>query len=88
MRLSPVLITAGLTVMLTGCFFRSSPEERCVRPQEYQASNSIEKLRVPTGLDAPDEGSALEIPETGQQGYQDGRPCLEMPPDYFGRPVD
>jgi uncharacterized lipoprotein len=63
-------------------------EERCNRPQEYQKSDSIAAIKVPAGLDAPDPSQSLQIPEAGAQGYPDGRPCLEMPPDYFGRPVD
>ena len=75
-------------LFLSACFFGPSAEERCKRPQEYQSSQSIEPLDVPSGLDSPDEGQSLEIPTAAQQGYPEGRPCLEMPPDYFGRPVD
>lgn len=77
-----------LCVGLAGCFFKKSPEEKCAKPEEYQANESIGALRVPAGLDTPDQGDSMEIPEAGKQGYPDGRPCLEMPPDYFGRPVD
>jgi uncharacterized lipoprotein len=73
---------------LSACFLGPSAEERCRWPQEYQDSASIDELEVPAGLDAPEQGRSLEIPEEGSQGYPEGRPCLEMPPDYFGRPVD
>lgn len=88
--MSAVRLTLLLVVVagLTGCFFRSSPEEKCARPQEYQSSEAISALRVPPGLDRPEESDAMEIPEAGEGGYPDGQPCLEMPPDYFGRPVD
>ena len=83
---------AGLVVvmslLLAGCFFRASPEERCAKPQEYQSSQTIGDLRVPADLDTPDQQESMQIPEAGKDGYPDGRPCLEMPPDYFGRPVD
>ncbi|UCG73548.1 MAG: hypothetical protein JSV45_04030 [Chromatiales bacterium] len=80
---------AGLVCLgLSGCFFKKSPEEKCAKPEEYQASDTIGELRVPPGFDKPDQGESMEIPEAGQQGYPEGRPCLEMPPDYFGRPVD
>jgi hypothetical protein len=75
-------------VLLGGCFFRASPEERCVRPQEYQSSQSIGDLRVPADLDTPNQSESMEIPDEGEVEYPEGRPCLEMPPDYFGRPVD
>ena len=87
MSLLRFVLVVGLALALAGCFFRSAPEEKCARPQEYQTSKSIENLRVPVGLDTPEESEAMEIPETGEQGYPEGRPCLEMPPDYFGRPV-
>lgn len=84
-RLSLLLL---FSMMLAGCFFRSSPEEKCARPQEYQESEAVSELRVPPGLDRPEESDSMDIPEADQQGYPEGRPCLEMPPDYFGRPVD
>lgn len=88
MSATRLIVGLGLLACLSGCFFRASPEERCVRPQEYQTSETIPKLKVPGGLDEPDEGDSIEIPDTGKEGYTEGRPCLEMPPDYFGRPVD
>jgi uncharacterized lipoprotein len=81
-------VLAAVCATLSACFLRPSAEERCNRPQEYQKSDSIAAIKVPAGLDAPDPSQSLQIPEAGAQGYPDGRPCLEMPPDYFGRPVD
>ena len=83
-----LIVLAILGIGLSGCFFRSSPEEKCARPQEYQSGQTIGDLQVPSDLDSPDKGESMEIPDTGKQGYPEGRPCLEMPPDYFGRPVD
>jgi len=83
-----LILPVLLCLSLAGCLFKKSPEEKCAKPEEYQASDSIGDLQVPAGMDRPDQGDTMEIPEEGQQGYPDGRPCLEMPPDYFGRPVD
>ena len=81
-------VLVAVCAQLSACFLRPSAEERCARPQEYQKSRSVEAINVPAGLDGLDPAQSLQIPEAGSQGYPDGRPCLEMPPDYFGRPVD
>ncbi|MDJ0928364.1 MAG: hypothetical protein QNJ73_12035 [Gammaproteobacteria bacterium] len=58
----------------------------CDKPQEYQASRSVDDLSIPKDLDEPDRSGALVIPDEHKAGvYPDGRPCLERPPDYFGR---
>ena len=58
----------------------------CDQPQEYQQARSIPSLRVPEGLDPPDRSGVLVIPDEDKAGqYPDGRPCLDRPPDYFGR---
>jgi uncharacterized lipoprotein len=70
---------------LTGCFRGGRPS--CNKQQEYQASGSIEPLQVPDGLDKPDRSAALDIPVQSPDAKERGKddPCLESPPDYFGR---
>jgi uncharacterized lipoprotein len=70
---------------LSGCF--SSGKPSCNKQQEYQASGSIEPLQVPDGLDEPERSAALDIPEQSPDAKERGKddPCLDSPPDYFGR---
>ncbi|MAF82979.1 MAG: hypothetical protein QGH93_04255 [Gammaproteobacteria bacterium] len=71
---------------LSGCFFGGG-KPSCNKPQEYQVSESIEALQVPDGLDQPDRSAALIIPEAspGAKAREADDPCLDSPPDYFGR---
>ena len=71
--------------VLSGC--SSGGKGACKKKQEYQVSGSIEPLQVPDGLDQPDRTSALSIPEQspGAKEREKDDPCLENPPDYFGR---
>jgi len=74
-----------LICTLSGCFFGGT--QACDKEQEYQVSGSIEPLRVPDNLDQPDRSTALSIPESSPEvkEREEGDPCLENPPDYFGR---
>jgi len=81
---------SGLLVMvlvcgLSGCFFGGKPA--CEKQREYHASDSIDPLRVPDDLDQPDRTAGLVIPELSPNAEkrEQGGPCLEEPPDYFGR---
>ena len=77
--------TVVLLCVLSGCSSGSSGA--CDNKQEYQVSGSIEPLRVPDDLDQPERSSALSIPEPSPDAkeLEEGDPCLENPPDYFGR---
>ncbi|MDP7419117.1 MAG: hypothetical protein QF483_04480, partial [Gammaproteobacteria bacterium] len=70
---------------LSGCFFGGQPS--CNKPQEYQVSENIESLQVPDGLDQPDRSAALTIPQASPDAKvrEADDPCLDSPPDYFGR---
>jgi uncharacterized lipoprotein len=80
------LICAVLICGLSGCFF-SGGAPACEKPQEFQSASSIEPLRVPDGLDQPDRSESLDIPQVSANAKhrEKGDPCLENPPDYFGR---
>ena len=80
-------IGAVLIFGLSGCFLRGGGMPSCNKEQEYQSANNIEPLRVPDGLDQPDRSNSLIIPpaSAGAKERQKGDPCLEDPPDYFGR---
>jgi len=79
------LFSVALIGLLSGCFFGGKPS--CDKPQEYQASDTIEPLQVPDGLDSPDQSGALTIPPRSADAKkrQTDDPCLERPPDFFGR---
>ena len=76
-----------LAIALSACGGnKKTASDICDKPQEYQASRSADTLTIPENLDAPDRSGALVIPDEHKAGvYPDGRPCLERPPDYFGR---
>jgi uncharacterized lipoprotein len=78
-------IALVLLCTLSGC--SSGGKASCDKQQEYQASGSIEPLQVPDDMDQPDRSSALSIPElsSGAKEGEEVDPCLEAPPDYFGR---
>ena len=69
---------------MSGCFFGGSGS--CKKNEEYQASRSVETLEVPGDLDTPDARERLVIPpvDSPDKPPKDS-PCLEKPPDYFGR---
>lgn len=78
------LAALGVSVlMLTGCFFRSSVEERCARPQEYQASEVASGIAVPDGLSAPAPGQAYQLPADARQELPPEAGCLDRPPNFF-----
>lgn len=79
------LVAALMICGTTACF--SGGKQSCDKSQEYQSSGGIEPLRVPDGMDEPDRAGGLTIPDAGAQpkGREVGDPCLESPPDYFGR---
>ena len=79
------LAVAALVSGLSGCFASGQPS--CDKQQEYQESKGIEPLQVPDGLDEPDRSAGLSIPERSPDARdrEKGAPCLQSPPDYFGR---
>jgi len=84
------LFLAGFGMsLLTGCFSRADTPEECLKPQVYQKSRNAPLVSIPAGLDAPNDEDRLVIPEPSplaEQRYHES-PCLQMPPDYFERPV-
>lgn len=84
-RYLTIFIAVVMLCMLSGCFSRGN--SACNKQQEYQESDSIEPLKVPADLDQPDRSSALSIPEQPPEAKERDKddPCLENPPDYFGR---
>jgi len=81
-RLAAVVIAlAGLTASC-GIFH---PAKGCdKKPQAYESSQSIARLRIPPGLDAPDTKEALMIPEVSapEAPHTATGGCLDEPPEY------
>ena len=74
------------TATLGGCFF-GGESKACHKPQEYQGSQEVEPLVVPDDLDEPVREGALVIGDgpRATSPLPKDEPCLEEPPDYFGR---
>jgi hypothetical protein len=67
-----------------GCFGGDSLH--CEDPAFYGSSFSVPPVRVPEGLDVPDESDALQIPSGEPFEVRDVETmteCLEAPPDFF-----
>ena len=82
MTLRVVLICSCLGMV--GCFGDRSL--RCEDAELYASSSSVPPMRVPEGLDVPDESNALQIPGGEPYVRQDPQTpseCLERPPEFF-----
>jgi len=74
----------AVAAAVSGCFGGDSLS--CEDPQLYGTSRSVAPVRVPDGLDVPDERNALQIPPGDPLIVQDVdtmTECLEEPPDFF-----
>lgn len=83
------IILIACATALGGCFFGGG-SKACHKPQEYHTSKETPPLIVPEDLDEPERDGALVIgggPRATKPIAKD-QPCLEEPPDYFGRDSD
>lgn len=73
---------------MPACFLGGSADD-CARVEEYQSSESGPQVRVPAGLDRPEETERLEIPPgpIAMEPLSRQAGCLPRPPDYFDRPI-
>jgi uncharacterized lipoprotein len=79
-----VLLALGLipVVALTSSCGLFRPDRDCHKPQAYETSRSIDHLKVPAGMNAPDTRDSLVIPQvTAPQAPPSGG-CLDEPPRY------
>ncbi|MCL4721139.1 MAG: hypothetical protein KJ041_04130 [Gammaproteobacteria bacterium] len=80
--MAPVFVA----LTLSGCFSRSSTEERCAgKVEEYQASGSVPGIVIPPGLSAPASGQTFQVPGTGDTRAPPDAGCLSRPPAFFRR---
>ena len=79
-----VLAVACCVLALAACN-RGYKPKACQEPREYHAQRSVDPVRVPADLDAPDSNASVKVPDL--PGHQEGTgptgDCLEGPPDYF-----
>src|SRR5688500_17086895 len=80
--LRPLLLALGGASLLLAMGCRTVIGGSCHKEQPYAAAEDLQPLRVPAGLDAPDTGTALQIPALAEPEAPldpDG-PCLDAPP--------
>lgn len=81
-----VIILLGLVALLPGCgLFRDKGV--CKEPKGYQGNAELPLLRVPDGMDPPNQRALLRIPDVKGTATRrpDGR-CLDEPPDFVVQP--
>jgi hypothetical protein len=83
------IILIACATALGGCFFGGG-SKACHKPQEYHTSAEAPPLIVPEDLDPPERDGALVIGggPRATEPIPKNQPCLEEPPDYFGRDSD
>jgi uncharacterized lipoprotein len=57
----------------------------CHDKKPYMAARSVAPLVIPPGLDPPDTGSALKIPQLNTPAppaRKESEPCLDEPPSF------
>jgi uncharacterized lipoprotein len=61
----------------------------CESKEEYQDSQSVAPISVPAGLDHPDPTARLDVPNEPKpaEPLSQSAGCLELPPNYFDKPV-
>ena len=82
---------AGVAVAIccSGCF--GGDKLNCEDPSFYGTSQSVPPVRVPDGLDVPDESESLQIPPGEPlvvRTLEEMTECLETPPDFFAEEED
>jgi len=78
------IVLIGICSQFAGCF--GGDTISCEDPALYGTSQTVQPVRVPAGLDVPDESDALQIPPGDPLVVQDVETmtdCLETPPDFF-----
>jgi len=90
MRWGSIAKVASFAVLLalSGCHpFRWMAKigGTCHDKKPYMSARSVAPLVIPPGLDPPDTGSALKIPQLNTPAplaRKEGDPCLDEPPSF------
>jgi hypothetical protein len=79
-----IVVILSCMLAVVGCN-RGYKPKACEKPREYHSQVSIDPVKVPEGLDAPDPANSVQIPELpgDRERLPEDSPCLEEPPDYF-----
>ena len=81
-----VVTLSALLLPLSGCHMvRAMSASSCRDTRPYLKERSVEPLKIPTGLDAPDTTSALRLPQLNEPAPppRSGKaPCLDAPPPF------
>ena len=84
-----VALSVAWLGLLSGCSrFRSPEAPDCDPHAEYQEIEAGKPLRVPSGLEMPEQSSSTPMPAGPRAAVvsrPDGR-CLESPPSFFAEP--
>ncbi|MBM4197173.1 MAG: hypothetical protein FJ197_08770 [Gammaproteobacteria bacterium] len=78
-----------LVVALVGGCGLWRDEDPCVAVEEYQDARVSTTIQVPEGLQQPDSGGKLVIPEVAAPPgpLSANAACLQKPPNYFDKPI-
>jgi uncharacterized lipoprotein len=85
-------VALALAAALSGCgIFRGSSSD-CRDSAVYAGAESVEPLKIPAGLQAPDTRNALKVPDlkVPEAPRPAGAKCLDAPPPYAApaKPVE
>jgi uncharacterized lipoprotein len=83
MSVRTLLVLIGLAAAMGGCgLFR--PDQSCHKPQAYESSKAMARLKVPAGMEAPDTRDALVVPhvDSPEAPKSASGACLDEPPRY------
>lgn len=86
---SAALLMACQPWILSGCVLHHrTTVAACKQPQFSGDNRTLQPLRVPPGLDAPDTAEGVRIPALNQPApvRAQGAPCLDWPPAYVTEP--
>lgn len=81
-------VALALVSVLSGCgMFRGSSSD-CRDTAVYAGAESVEALKIPAGLQAPDTRNALKVPDLNvpEAPRPAGARCLDAPPPYAAPP--
>jgi uncharacterized lipoprotein len=83
MNVRTLMALIGLAAATGGCALFHA-DQSCHKPQAYESSRSIARLKVPAGVDAPDTRDALVVPHVDAPEAPRSRSgaCLDEPPRY------
>jgi uncharacterized lipoprotein len=77
-------VAIAAATVLSGCgMFRGSSSD-CRDTAVYAGAESVEALKIPAGLQAPDTRNALKVPDLNvpEAPRAAGSACLDAPPPY------